>query len=120
MKKQFIEDRLNGIKGSSRRGRIGEKENINIKKEEVKKSVKENKTKNEKIKKAKNEMQSRNRDTEQKGEKKYSTIRKEKDFKSYRRLALNKGGGEDGRGGKMDRWKAENMNILQKGRASSQ
>ena len=56
MKKQFIEDRLNGIKGSSRRGRIGEKENINIKKEEVKKSVKENKTKNEKIKKAKNEM----------------------------------------------------------------
>ena len=29
MKKQYIEDRLNGIKGSSRRGRIGEKENIN-------------------------------------------------------------------------------------------
>ena len=37
MKKQYIEDRLNGIKGSSRTGRIGEKENINIKKEEVKK-----------------------------------------------------------------------------------
>lgn len=45
MKKQYIEDRLNGIKGSSRRGRIGEKENINIKKEDVKKSVKENKIK---------------------------------------------------------------------------
>ena len=43
----------------------------------------------------------RNRDTEKKGEKKYSTIRKEKDFKSYRILPLNKGeqevgGREDG------------------------
>jgi len=45
MKKQYIEDRLNGIKGSCRRGRIGEKENINITKEEVKKSSKENKIK---------------------------------------------------------------------------
>ena len=34
------------------------------------------------------------------GEKKYSTIRKEKDFKSYRRLALNKGGGEGRREGR--------------------
>ena len=70
MKKQYIEDRLNGIKGSSRRGRIGEKENINIKKEEVKKSVKENKTKNEKIKKAKKEMKRGETETQSKWERK--------------------------------------------------
>ena len=61
-------------------------------KQKMKKRFKKGKEGNEKR---------RNRDTEQKGEKKYSTIRKEKDFKSYRRLTLNKGGAG---GGRKRRW----------------